>query len=482
MSSTPRWPPTVPPDRRDGHPLPLSMATSRSRLSRSTTLVTTTTAAVQYGESLDAEELVITNPAPPAAVAPSVADLPLGLSTSDIASSRDRKLYARRVATAVECHALLHGWPELQAQYQIMGKLGEGTFSTVYKARDLCHDELQPVLGHKSKYVALKNIFPSSSEQRIVSEVRLLAELRGHPNIAGLVTLHRKEDRIVVVLPYFEHLDVKDYFRELPFAELRYYFASLMAALAFCHGKGIIHRDVKPSNFLYHPARRRGVLVDFGLAQQLPLHSTARPVPLSMSTGAASRRSDPGTSAAAVPINVENIPELGYGNKQIAMVLGDTRPHMSANRAGTRGFRPPEVLLKVKDQTPVIDVWAAGVTLLCFLTRRFPFFQSGDDVEALQELGVLFGTRRLKRMASKYQRVFVCKLPNITSEGVSWNDLIYTLNPHEWEELPSEAMDFLTQTMALNPSERITAASAVMHPWLIGVNPMGHSATSSRRM
>ena len=41
----------------------------------------------------------------------------------------------------------------------------------------------------------------------------------------------------------------------------------LMLAMEHLHVNGIIHRDVKPSNFLYDYRNRRGVLVDFGLAQ-----------------------------------------------------------------------------------------------------------------------------------------------------------------------------------------------------------------------
>lgn len=49
----------------------------------------------------------------------------------------------------------------------------------------------------------------------------------------------------------------------------------------------------------------------------------------------------------------------------------DMRPSMKAQRAGTRGFRAPEVLLKVFQQDYAIDIWSAGVILLTLLTRRY---------------------------------------------------------------------------------------------------------------
>ena len=49
--------------------------------------------------------------------------------------------------------------------------------------------------------------------------------------------------------------------------DLRHYMLSLLEALAFMHEKGIIHRDVKPNNFLYCHATRQACLTDFGLAE-----------------------------------------------------------------------------------------------------------------------------------------------------------------------------------------------------------------------
>ena len=44
-------------------------------------------------------------------------------------------------------------------------------------------------------------------------------------------------------------------------------------------------------------------------------------------------------------------------------------PHLHAARAGTPGFRPPEVLLKCRTQTVAVDIWAAGVILLSIMSR-----------------------------------------------------------------------------------------------------------------
>ena len=47
-----------------------------------------------------------------------------------------------------------------------------------------------------------------------------------------------------------------------------------------------------------------------------------------------------------------------------------------------------------------IDVWSAGMILLFFLTKKFPLFQSNDDTEALMEIAVIIGRRRMEKAAS----------------------------------------------------------------------------------
>ena len=47
-----------------------------------------------------------------------------------------------------------------------------------------------------------------------------------------------------------------------------------------------------------------------------------------------------------------------------------------------------------------IDVWSAGIILLFFLTKKFPIFQAGDDVEALMEIATIVGKRKMEKIAT----------------------------------------------------------------------------------
>ena len=77
---------------------------------------------------------------------------------------------------------------------------------------------------------------------------------------------------------------------------------------------------------------------------------------------------------------------------------------MKASRAGTGGFRPPEVLLKSQKQDQKIDVWAAGVCFIVLLSRRYPYFPAVDDNLALSHIAALLGSAGLRDAAASMGR------------------------------------------------------------------------------
>ncbi|KAJ2308858.1 Cell division control protein 7 [Coemansia sp. RSA 2706] len=351
--------------------------------------------------------------------------------------------------------------PGLSDQYRLLGKIGEGTFSTVYKALDLQHARfdnsgwtmIYDGGARRARVVAIKKIYVTSSPARIANEISILSDLSGSRFIAPLVTAMRREDQVVVVLPYFRNDDFRRFYTDMAVSEMRWYLASLLGALAHAHARGIMHRDIKPSNFLYDVRRRHGVLVDFGLAERedaqdaLRVQRTRQALQMDASTAKRLFTSFDARGRPGVPRK-------------------DTRFGLRANRAGTRGFRAPEVLVKVARQTVAIDMWSVGVILLCLLTRRFPFFQSTDDTEALLEIAVLFGRLEMERAVSGLGRTFLTNVPTVKDRGIRFESLAKAYNAEGYAQLPPEVFDLLRRLLTLCPSKRITAAEALEHPFV----------------
>jgi cell division control protein 7 len=305
----------------------------------------------------------------------------------------------------------------------------------------------------KPKYVAVKKIYVTSSPSRILNELELLHDLRGCKSVCPLITAFRWTDQVVAVLPYFRHADFREYFRDMTVPDMAIYLRSLFTALASVHSHNILHRDIKPTNFLYDPASRRGVLVDFGLAEREGYD--CKPCVC---------HDDPVTRKQKLRPLVSSKEKGGYPRE-------DTRPSRRANRAGTRGFRAPEVLFKCTEQSTKIDIWSVGVILLTILSRRFPFFNSADDIEAMIEIATIFGRQRMQAAALLHGCMLETTIPTIGRSGFSLEGIIlWSTSRSETKDKLSDdeklAIQFLSRCMELDPSRRISAEEALQHEFL----------------
>jgi cell division control protein 7 len=118
-----------------------------------------------------------------------------------------------------EIRALEKSFDGLRDQYILLDKIGEGTFSSVYKAIDIHYqsydnsgwdiDDDNGPPQKKQKLVALKKIYVTSSVTRIMNELKLLKSLEGSLHVTPLITALRSKDQVIAVLPYFEHIDFR---------------------------------------------------------------------------------------------------------------------------------------------------------------------------------------------------------------------------------------------------------------------------------
>ena len=149
--------------------------------------------------------------------------------------------------------------------YRVEGTLGRGALATIYKA-------VQPSTARVVALKALKTQIAASSSfgEQLEREAKVLADL-AHPNVILLVDYGRSEaGRPYLVL---EHVDGPTLQQVLAKKKRLTIEAALAVACAMCaalehvHERGVVHRDVKPSNVLLS---RAGVvkLIDFGIAQR----------------------------------------------------------------------------------------------------------------------------------------------------------------------------------------------------------------------
>ncbi len=149
----------------------------------------------------------------------------------------------------------------LDSRYEIVEKLGAGTFATVYRARD-------KELGRE---VAIKQIHDQYLEEeetlvRFWSEAQLLASLQ-HPNIVTVFDLEREKGWLILELMQ-TNLVERMQGRPMDVRAIKTTVAHCLRALKYLHGRGLIHGDIKPSNMMID-SRRRVKIGDFGLARRV---------------------------------------------------------------------------------------------------------------------------------------------------------------------------------------------------------------------
>ncbi|GAN09607.1 cell division control protein [Mucor ambiguus] len=372
---------------------------------------------------------------------------------------QEEKLRAyRKKKSDAEIKRILEEFPRIAQYYQLIERAGSGTFSRVYKAKDLLVDEYMPssqakkvsdALGQDdtdARYVAIKLIFDISTPERVANEIQCLSMLEDSPGITPLITAFRHEGLTFVVLPYiqFDHFD--DFYRDMTADDVRSYISELLTGLKSLHDKGYMHRDVKPGNFLYNVKSKAGYLADFGLARASSLKPNKPPTNSKVKNTQYTQKGD----------------EIGY-------YAYDSRSSLQADRSGTKGFRAPEVMLRYRYQTSAIDIWAVGVILLTILSGQYPIFEPEDDANGIIELAHVFGMKQLKAFTEYYGRIIHTNIPTIPEDPVDLDSFCRDINKtgvEKWD--PQEyasAVDLTKQCLQLIHTNRPTAADALNHPF-----------------
>uniref|UniRef100_A0A0E0KXC4 [RNA-polymerase]-subunit kinase n=1 Tax=Oryza punctata TaxID=4537 RepID=A0A0E0KXC4_ORYPU len=231
----------------------------------------------------------------------------------------------------------VRGWlPRKSDSFHKLHKIGQGTYSSVYKARDL----------ENGKVVALKKVrfanMDPESVRFMAREIHILRRL-DHPHVVkleGLVTSHVSSS-LYLVFEYMEH-DLAGLAATpgIKFTEpqVKCYMQQLLSGLDHCHNHGVLHRDIKGANLLLD---NNGTLkiADFGLA---------------------------------------------------TFFNPNQKQHLTS-RVVTLWYRPPELLLGATNYGAAVDLWSAGCILAELLSGR-PIMPGRTEVEQLHKIFKLCGS------------------------------------------------------------------------------------------
>ena len=154
-------------------------------------------------------------------------------------------------------------------RYRVLESLGHGGMARVYRAY---HPQLD-------RYVAIKILRSDLVDDaeflaRFQREARAVASLR-HPHIVRVFDFDVEDDAYYMVMEYLEGDTLKarldDYRvqgKRMPLGEIGRILLDVLEGLAYAHGEGMVHRDMKPSNILL-TKRGQAVLGDFGIAHMV---------------------------------------------------------------------------------------------------------------------------------------------------------------------------------------------------------------------
>ncbi|XP_044735656.1 cyclin-dependent kinase 5 homolog [Chrysoperla carnea] len=250
-------------------------------------------------------------------------------------------------------------------KYEKLEKIGEGTYGTVFKAKNRETHEI----------VALKRVRLDDDDEGVPSsalrEICLLKELK-HKNIVRLYDVLHCDKKLTLV---FEHCDqdLKKYFDslngEIDLDVVKSFMYQLLRGLAFCHSHNVLHRDLKPQNLLIN---KNGELklADFGLAR-----------------------------AFGIPVKC-------YSAEVV-----------------TLWYRPPDVLFGAKLYTTSIDMWSAGCIFAELANAGRPLFPGSDVDDQLKRIFKLLGTPTEETWAGLSQLPDYKYFP-IYHPSMSWSQVV----------------------------------------------------------
>lgn len=208
----------------------------------------------------------------------------------------------------------------LLGKYELGRLLGQGTFAKVYHARNIKSGQSVAV-----KVIDKEKVMKVGLIDQIKREISVMRLVR-HPNVVQLYEVMASKTKIYFAMEYVRGGEL---FNKVAKGKLkedvaRKYFQQLIAAVDFCHSRGVYHRDLKPENLLLDENGNLKVS-DFGLS---------------------------------------------------ALFESKRQDGLLHTTCGTPAYVAPEVINKRGYDGEKADIWSCGVVLFVLLAGYLPFHDS----------------------------------------------------------------------------------------------------------
>ena len=273
--------------------------------------------------------------------------------------------------------------------YSILEKIGKGAYGTVFKAKNEQSKEIVAV--KRIKFKSIEDGIPFTS----LKEIGALKVLK-HPSIISLIDVIHNEKELVMVLEYCS-CDLRKFIKNqkkiIPYSKIISIFKQILLGIQHIHKLGFVHRDIKPSNILINKNFEIKIC-DFGLSRNIM------------------------------------IPNVVFSLDVI-----------------TPWYRPPEILLGIKEYNFSIDIWSIACVIVEMIIGE-PLFPFDNSNEHLKNIYYIFGIDTLFNLTKISN--FELKIKPIGLSSIL-------------ENYDKGFIDLLEKMFIIDPKFRITADEALKH-------------------
>eukprot|EP01064_Diplonema_japonicum_P020368 TRINITY_DN2967_c0_g3_i1.p1 TRINITY_DN2967_c0_g3~~TRINITY_DN2967_c0_g3_i1.p1 ORF type:complete len:398 (+),score=58.33 TRINITY_DN2967_c0_g3_i1:67-1194(+) len=322
--------------------------------------------------------------------------------------SADNKMEGSDVGGGKTCYKIKGNLMEVDSKYEVFHPVGYGAYGVVCAG-------LNTETGSRVAIKKIPKVFMDLVDaKRILRELKLLPYLR-HENVMKIIDIMKPKegkDRfhdIYVVCELME-TDLHQVIRskqKLTDEHYQYFIYQVLRALKYLHSSGVIHRDLKPGNLLVN-GNCDVKLCDFGLSRG----------------------------------GIDTLKPDGLDLTDYVV---------------TRWYRPPELLLMCS-YSAAIDMWSCGC-ILAELVNRKALFPGKDYIHQLNIITDVTGMPSVKDsgfIKSDEAKTYMKNMPR--KKAKAWQQVVPGASKN--------CIDLINHLIAFNPERRITAASALRHPYL----------------